>query len=168
MSRAIDNYTDKEREVLQLKGMTAPRTASERGNSDDQSEAIKRFRKTYNLEDMTHENTGKPAGIRETQNEQDNREEREQANKAQPQHSPMWAAWLSDYENLKQTLKVEQHDHQKAVHKLLKAKSHADKLAEALRRALPLLEYCETYRRSDAHETAQASRLALAAYEKSL
>ncbi len=28
--RAIDNYTDKEREVLALKGMTAPRTASER------------------------------------------------------------------------------------------------------------------------------------------
>ncbi len=30
MSRAIDNYTDKEREILALKGMTAPRTASEK------------------------------------------------------------------------------------------------------------------------------------------
>ncbi len=28
--RQIDNYTDKERETLHLKGMTAPRTASER------------------------------------------------------------------------------------------------------------------------------------------
>ncbi len=32
--RAIDNYTDKEREVLALKGMTAPRTASEHTEHD--------------------------------------------------------------------------------------------------------------------------------------
>ncbi len=42
--RQIDNYTDKERETLHLKGMLAPRTASER--SDPQTEAIKRW--TYN------------------------------------------------------------------------------------------------------------------------
>ncbi len=57
--RQIDNMTPQELDVLALKGMTAPRTASER---------------------MTHVNTGKPAGIRETQNEQDNREERQADN----------------------------------------------------------------------------------------
>ncbi len=83
----IDNYTDKEREVLALKGMTAPRTASERTlGEDDQTKAIKRFSKTYNM-DIQHVNTGKPVGIRETQNEQDNREAA--PNKAQPQHSPL-------------------------------------------------------------------------------
>ncbi len=33
--RAIDNYTDKERETLHLKGMTAPRTASERMSNEE-------------------------------------------------------------------------------------------------------------------------------------
>ncbi len=33
--RQIDNYTDKEREVLALKGMTAPRTASERMTNEE-------------------------------------------------------------------------------------------------------------------------------------
>ncbi len=64
-----------------------------------------------------HVNTGKPAGIRETQNEQDNRE----ANKAQ--HSPL--TWFPVAESTAdQLLKYQL--------KLAELKAHADKLAALL------------------------------------
>ncbi len=41
--RAIDNYTDKELNELALKGMTAPRTASELGTSDASQDELERW-----------------------------------------------------------------------------------------------------------------------------
>ncbi len=117
--RAIDNYTDKEREVLALKGMTAPRTASERNKAKP---------KIVVRRDMT------PDYEREAQRDRD----RLQGNKAQ--HSPLpWrcaGGMVDGYcvvasDNIiVADLRMNKNPDARLI---VRAVNHADKLAECLR-----------------------------------
>ncbi len=129
--RQIDNYTDKEREVLALKGMTAPRTASERNTSQ------------YAMTDAH----GKPLSGIYTSEEIEAIGREKAPNKAK--HSPLpWRVDFNKYDqqyrvysvNAPVTNSMFHADNDTDAKLIVRAVNHADKLAGALRNALNMID----------------------------
>ncbi len=169
--RQIDNYTDKEREVLALKGMTAPRTASERGKAKCTHNAMVE-RKGDNAHAWQCADCGHVYGTDESEDIQrlPGLAPAPAPNKAQ--HSPLpWRTVVeTDFEPCSIYADPEQHiadiygndKRQRAANAALivRAVNHADKLAEACQMFLTALN------KDQLNHAYAFTQKALSAYEK--